>query len=135
MSQIECGRLTKVESPVAVGGVEFRGQIVLGSRIDKYVFLIAKRPYDQNGNPVDRNGNSPTHDVCVKRETGNYQVIGAAWTKASEKVEGGGFLSITLDDPDWPAPLNLSAFPPRRGIEWRVVWQRPRGERIQDQAA
>ena len=35
--------------------------------------------------------------------------MGAAWLKNSERASD--FISITLDDPDWPSPVNLTAFP------------------------
>lgn len=68
-----------------------------------------------------RQESSPSFEVCAEGVT-----IGSAWKKVSDR--GDKFLSLTLDDPSWPAALNLAAFPGEDGI-LDVVWTRPRGGR------
>ena len=51
--------------------------------------------------------------------------LGSAWIKYNR--DGEAFLSMTLDDPMWPAALNLTAFARNdnsRGYD--IIWRRPR---------
>lgn len=80
--------------------------------------------------------NAPDFDVfyCPADQRQMYPV-GGAWNKSSDRVEGGGFLSISVFMPDWSEPVNLTAFPPERGDDWTLVYSRPPGARRQDAAA
>lgn len=61
---------------------------------------------------------------------GDMVEIGAAWQRqvqARGANNGRRFLSITLDDPSFPAPLNVAAFEPdSEGLPWPITWNRPR---------
>jgi uncharacterized protein (DUF736 family) len=50
--------------------------------------------------------------------------FGAAWKKTSR--EGAEYLSVSFDDPAFPAPIQCSLI--KSGIEhgYRLVWERPR---------
>ncbi|HEV7368957.1 DUF736 domain-containing protein, partial [Arenibaculum sp.] len=48
--------------------------------------------------------------------------LGAAWERESRG--GVAYLSMTLDDPSFEAPLNIAAFE-REGGNWDLVWNRP----------
>lgn len=65
--------------------------------------------------------NAPDYDI---RTEGGVN-IGAAWEKT--KVKAGGdkftFLSITIDDPSMPQPLNVAAFKKDDGT-WDITWRR-----------
>ena len=125
MSQIRCGSLTKSSE----GGVEFLGRIRLASRLNG-VLVFRKHPRAMPGSEESK---SPDYEV-FRRATDGEVACGAAWIKYSAHQED--FLSITLDDPDWSSPLNLTAFPPaqeRGETSWQVIWSRPRGQRVQDQ--
>jgi uncharacterized protein (DUF736 family) len=123
MSRLECGSFAFV----ARDGIEYRGRVQLGHRIDCEL-ILRKHP---------RAGSFPNHpDFTVEavNEAGKTRPIGAAWIKNSDRV--GDFLSMTLEDPDWPTALNLSVYPPIDGAvdtSWTVVWSRPRGARVQDE--
>ena len=125
MSRIECGSLTQVGRD----GVEYRGEVQLGDRLDGVLILKKHR----------RAGASDDHpDFVIEYapRNGSPRPIGAGWLKNGDRV--GDFITMTLDDPDWPSPLNLSAFPPttsRGETSWAVVWSRPRGVRVQDRPA
>lgn len=122
-SQLRVGTLT----PVSGSGKKFEGWITIAGRLDEKVAL---RPHPR-ARPGDANSNAPSYEVFLVRG-GRELCCGSAWIK-SGKVE---FLSMTLDQVDWPYPLNLAAFPPD-GTEddaWVVVWSRPRGGRVQSTA-
>ena len=124
MSRIDCGTL----SPVRANGIEFQGPVRLGDRLDGELIL------KKHGN-AGSSGTHPDYTVEYAPTGGRPRQIGAAWQKNGVRVAD--FLSMTLDDPDWSSPLNLSAFPPqaeRGGSAWTLVWSRPRGARVQDEA-
>jgi uncharacterized protein (DUF736 family) len=53
--------------------------------------------------------------------------LGAAWSK--ETAEGTPYLSVSLDDPSFPAPITAALFPTEADPERHVlVWNRPRRE-------
>ena len=118
MTRIDCGQLSRVGKD----GIEFQGIVRLGARLDG-TLALRKHP---------RAGTSEDHPDAPNE--GRPRPIGAGWIKNSERVSD--FISMTLDDPDWPAPLNLTAFPrtsDHADSIWTIVWSRPRGARIQDQ--
>jgi uncharacterized protein (DUF736 family) len=77
--------------------------------------------------PDKRSAESPDFTVYA-RDGGDMVPIGSAWKKESNRGrEVTRFLSITLDDPSFPAPLNLAAFPEDHDpAQFRIVWNRPR---------
>lgn len=81
--------------------------------------------------PTKRDPNSPDYIVHAVVDGGELVAFGNAWAKESHK-EGRNvrFLSITMDDPSWPAPLNIAAFPvDGRPGTLEIVWNRPRQDR------
>lgn len=54
----------------------------------------------------------PSHRVGVRGPQGEFIDIGAAWTKTMKRGTGVGeeFLSVTLDDPSFPHPINFAVF-------------------------
>ena len=124
MSKIDCGALAEVGKD----GVEFRGPVRLGNRLDGELTL---RKHRRSGSPGDK------PDFCVEYipRIGDPRPIGAGWIKGGIRVRD--FISMTLDDPDWPSPVYLQAFPPvreRGETAWTIVWTRPRGARVQNEA-
>lgn len=125
MSKIDCGTLAKAGQD----GVEFRGHVHVGSRLDGELIL---RKHRRSGSP----GDNPDFSIEYAPRIGDPRPIGAGWIKGGVRV--GDFISMTLDDPDWPSPLYLQAFPPARErgeTAWTIVWTRPRGVRVQDEAS
>ncbi|WP_295194266.1 DUF736 domain-containing protein [uncultured Brevundimonas sp.] len=57
----------------------------------------------------------PTHRIFVGRAE-----IGAAWTRRS--AEGREYLSITLDDPSFSAPINANLVETKTGFS--LIWSR-----------
>lgn len=124
MSKIDCGALAHLGKD----GIEYRGQVQLGARLDGTLTL---RRHPRAGSSNEH----PDYTVEYAHRDGAPHVVGAAWIKNGQRV--GDFISMTLDDPDWTSPLNLTAFPPSRErgeTSWPVVWSRPRGARVQDAA-
>ena len=125
MSKIDCGSLIRVGKD----GIEFRGTVHLGQRLDGLLIL---RKHSRAGTSEDH----PDFIVEYSPHGGRPRPVGAGWLKNSERVSD--FISMTLDDPDWPSPINLTAFSSggdRNDASWVIVWSRPRGARVQDQGA
>lgn len=68
--------------------------------------------------------NAPAYDVLAVGKNPESK-IGAAWLKKPNKPQSkiSEFLSLTLDDPSFPTPLNVAAFPKGNG-EWDISWRR-----------
>jgi uncharacterized protein (DUF736 family) len=118
MSQIRCGNLSLSSDPA----VEFIGRVRLSSRINDQIIF---RKHPRAAGSGDAGSKSPDYEVFKRTADGEVN-LGAAWIKNGSN---GDFLSITLDDPDWSSPLNLTAFPPARErgeTSWQVIWSRPR---------
>lgn len=81
---------------------------------------IVMRPTGEASNSI-----RPSHRVFAK-SGGQYAEIGSAWTKEMTSPEkyGQTFLSITLDDPSFPHPLNVSAFKHANTDEYAITWRR-----------
>jgi uncharacterized protein (DUF736 family) len=124
MSQLDCGSLTPV---INDSRAKYRGNILLGTRINE-AFVLASNPR--------KSGESDAPDYVIYA-LGNgaptARQLGSAWLKNSSR--GGDFLSLTFDDPDWTAPLYVTAFKQDLSADWRIVWSRPRSQRQQDEAA
>lgn len=81
----------------------------------------------QRGNvvlrPNDKSSDKePDYRIMQEREDGTVE-FGAAWKRQGER--GREFLSIMLDDPALPSPLNAVMFVADDGEGTRLVWQRP----------
>ncbi|WP_431301810.1 DUF736 domain-containing protein [Sediminicoccus sp. BL-A-41-H5] len=75
---------------------------------------------------ADKRGRESPDFTVYAKDGADLIPIGSAWKKETTR-DGTRFLSITLDDPSFPAPLNLAAFPnDEAGDTWRIVWNRPR---------
>jgi uncharacterized protein (DUF736 family) len=125
LSNIDCGSLTRIDR----GGIHLKGPIRLGARLDGVLALI-KHPR------AGTSGDHPDYLAEYTPQGGSPRPAGAAWNKHSDRI--GGFISISLDDPDWPSPINLTAFPIKGDQDnptWVIVWSRPRGPRAPEQDA
>ncbi|WP_417487727.1 DUF736 domain-containing protein [Maricaulis sp.] len=73
---------------------------------------------------------APTHRVYVQDPDGEQMDLGSAWSRTINRGPntGGTFLSVTLDDPSFPHPINFAVF--KDGEAANAVWRRR-----QDQAA
>ena len=63
----------------------------------------------------------PVKDQPVYRVYAEGAEIGAAWKYTSGK--GVDYLSVSLDDPSFPAPVSARLFPSEDGFD--LVWTRP----------
>ena len=86
------------------------------------------------GEPVG--SQRPSHRIAARSPTGQYVEIGSAWTKEMTRPDkfGETFLSLTIDDPSFAHPLNVSAFKKPNSDEYRITWRR-RQDRQQSTAA
>jgi uncharacterized protein (DUF736 family) len=72
--------------------------------------------------PVEKSGDKePDYRVIAKTEQGLVE-FGAAWKRTSER--GQEFLSVSLDDPSFSAPINAALFPDEGGKTAKLVWNR-----------
>ncbi|MGY6626895.1 MAG: DUF736 domain-containing protein [Oceanicaulis sp.] len=67
---------------------------------------------------------APTHSVTVRGPSGEFIEVGAGWTKEIMRGVNMGdhFLSVTLDDPSFPHPLNFAVF--KEGDKAVATWRR-----------
>ena len=111
----DCGFLTPNEKD---GG--FRGKL----RTLAHRFKIELQPNDEL-----RGEASPDFTVWAEAD-GDLVPIGSAWLKTVQARGANSrrkFLSISCDDPSFPAPLNVAAFEPDApGLNWVITWNRPR---------
>ena len=124
MSKIDCGTLTHTRQD----GLEFRGPVRLGNRLDG---ILTLRKHRRSGSSDD----NPDFGIEYAPRNGPVRPIGAGWIKNGARA--GDFISMTLDDPDWASPVYLQAFPPakeRGETSWVIVWTRPRAARVQDES-
>lgn len=69
----------------------------------------------------------PAYDVFGAGRNGAVK-LGAAWMKIIQDGQNAGksFLTMSLDDPSFPAVLNLSAFEGDAAGVFDLKWKRPR---------
>ena len=74
----------------------------------------------------DANSRRPSHRIFAKSTQGRLTQIGSAWTKEMKQPDrfGETFLSLTLDDPSFSHPLNVSAFKEKNGDGYTITWRR-----------
>lgn len=82
---------------------------------------LALRP---TGEPS--NSRRPSHHIYAKSAQGRLTQIGSAWTKEMKQPArfGETFLSLTLDDPSFSHPLNVSAFKAPNSDDYTITWRR-----------
>jgi uncharacterized protein (DUF736 family) len=71
--------------------------------------------------PVTDKPSAGAPDFRVYRGKGE---LGAAWTKQHDNVEG-SYLSVKLDGPGLPGPINCALFQNTEDGSLRLVWERP----------
>jgi len=72
--------------------------------------------------PVEKSSDKePDYRVIAPTEQGDVE-FGAAWKRTSER--GQEFLSVSLDDPSFSAPINAALFPDEGGKTAKLVWNR-----------
>lgn len=76
------------------------------------------------GEPAD--SRRPSYEIRAKNAEGREVPVGAAWLKTITTPEkfGEEFLSITIDDPSLPQPLNVAAFKDGDGDTWAITFRR-----------
>ena len=75
--------------------------------------------------------NFPDYTIYAVSRSGRDVPVGAAWRKVMKAGRRAGeeFFSLTVDDPSFPAPLNVAAFQNGRPGEWDITWRRRQGRR------
>ena len=82
---------------------------------------VALRPTGEGAN-----SRRPSHHIFAKSAQGRLTQVGSAWTKEMKQPDrfGETFLSLTLDDPSFSHPLNVSAFKDKDGNGYTITWRR-----------
>lgn len=80
---------------------------------------VVIRPSGMNGE------REPAYRVVLQTQAGDFE-LGAAWRKTSDR--GAPYLSITLDDPAFPARCDAALFTDAGERTARLVWQRPKAK-------
>lgn len=67
----------------------------------------------------------PDFNVKVRTTKGDLVQIGAVWKRVAKKagMTGQEFLSMSIDDPSFPRPINVNAYKNREG-SWNIIWRR-----------
>jgi uncharacterized protein (DUF736 family) len=72
--------------------------------------------------PAEKSGDKePDYRVIAETEMGPVE-FGAAWKRTSER--GQEFLSVSLDDPSFGAPINCAMFQDEGADTAKLVWTR-----------
>lgn len=76
-------------------------------------------------NRFSSNDRAPHYLVMCRSPQGAIAQVGAVWKKTTQKLSQGisEFFSITMDDPSFPHPLNVAAFPNNEG-GWDITYRR-----------
>ena len=74
---------------------------------------------DQSPNP-----DAPSHRVFMRDADGEPMELGSGWSRTLNRGPNTGdtFLSVTLDDPSFPHPLNFAVF--KEGEHAVATWRR-----------
>lgn len=109
----------------------YEGRVAIGRRLDG-ILAIAGHPM------AGSSKKAPNYEIRYKHAgRTTWSIVGSGWLKTSEDGDT-EFVSMSLDNPDWPDGLNLSGF--KREAEkdepgmMDIIWSRPRSRRVQDEA-
>ncbi|OLP54636.1 hypothetical protein BJF92_08765 [Rhizobium rhizosphaerae] len=102
--------------------------------------MAAIGEFTTNGNTIV--GNVRTLTVSMKarlipiertsRDAPDFRImagaaeVGAGWNKVSGDEEA--YISVSLDDPSFNAPINAALWPSEREGDYSLVWNRPKRE-------
>lgn len=78
-------------------------------------------------NKDKQSDNHPDYEVKELLSDGDEPNIGSGWinTVKNGQSKGNKFISLSLDDPSFPMPLDVTLFA-TSDTEYDVVWNRPR---------
>lgn len=106
------------------------GNFKYDKKADSYtgdIQLLSTQGFNVDFRPNPKSSDKePDYRVTFERIKDQPVEIGAAWKRQSEK--GQAFLSVNIDDPAWPAPLNAALFPSDDGKTAALVWNRPKAK-------
>jgi uncharacterized protein (DUF736 family) len=99
---------------------QFEGRISTAQRFARFLMEATKA---ENR----RSDNTPDYQIFgVHPDSGEVYDLGAAWNKTKE--ENGAsrpYISISMDNYDWPSPITCAAWPVKgRAGEYDLVWTR-----------
>tara|TARA_B100000780_G_scaffold262761_1_gene216159 strand:- start:859 stop:1227 length:369 start_codon:yes stop_codon:yes gene_type:complete len=87
-------------------------------------------------NPNKTNKDAPDFIISALCFNGGDIQIGAAWRKTKDKIGAPPvhFISLSMDDPSFPNPLNVAAFKADDG-RYEITWRRRQAQQNQNDAA
>jgi uncharacterized protein (DUF736 family) len=96
----------------------------------RFVTTAPDADKEEENQPLDYNKprlnpNFPNYYIFALDPYGKEVKVGVAWLKVPKNPQSKirEFLSIMIDDPTLPAPLNATAFPKEINL-WSVTWRR-----------
>lgn len=99
-----------------IGSFSTNGNLISGSVRTLTVSMKARLV------PIERT----SRDAPDFRILSGMAEVGAAWSKTSG--DGEPYISVTLDDPSFNAPINAALWPTQTDGDYDLVWNRPRRE-------
>ena len=68
----------------------------------------------------------PSHRIYARNKAGVDIEVGSGWLKTVKNGPRAGeqFLSLSIDYPGLPGPMNVAAFCDQGTGEWRIFWRR-----------
>lgn len=97
-----------------IGEFATNGNVIVGNVRTLTVRMQARL------SPIER----VSKDAPDFRVTSNGAEVGAAWSAVSD--DGEPYISVKLDDPSFPAPINAALWPAEKEGEYALVWSRPK---------
>ncbi|MBY5760213.1 DUF736 domain-containing protein [Rhizobium leguminosarum] len=73
-------------------------------------------------NPIERT----SRDAPDFRVVAGQAEVGAGWKAVSD--DGEEYISVKLDDPSFPAPINAALWPAETEGDYVLIWSRPKRE-------
>lgn len=99
-----------------IGNFSTNGNAISGSVRTLTVSMKARL------HPIERT----SRDAPDFRIMSGMAEVGAAWNKTSG--DGEPYISVTLDDPSFNAPINAALWPSQTEGDYDLVWNRPKRE-------
>ncbi|MRH96576.1 DUF736 domain-containing protein [Rhizobium rhizogenes] len=104
----------RITTMAIIGEFTTNGNTILGHVRTLTVSMKARL------NPIERT----SRDAPDFRIMSGAAEVGAAWSQVSG--DGEPYISVKLDDPSFPAPINAALWPTEREGDYTLVWNRPK---------
>ena len=115
---MEIGILNK--SRIEEASIPFHGHVKTMELTIKE-FELARNPLKK----PEQDNKQPNYLIFAENRNGDKIKIGAGWHRDYERDgKTGEMISLTFDDPSFPAPLHVTAFKGDNEYQWPITWRR-----------